>query len=136
MSFGQWLSQQRKLCKLSLEDLASKTSYSRGYIHRLEQDSPHGVTGALPQPSRKIVIELANALGVPISEALREAGYYYEEDHVITEDQERLIAYYGDMSATDKETVLSIAQTLWQKRRERELIKTKSTSKQEINDDL
>ncbi len=133
--FGEWLYDARRRAGLSQEKLAEKADVSKNYISIIERDHPHPVSGTLPSPSRKVIVALASALGEPEQIALQLAGYSSEETYFEGEDQDKLIAFYGDMSQSDREAVLTMAQTLWQKRRERELIQGKTLPKQESTDE-
>jgi transcriptional regulator with XRE-family HTH domain len=75
MTFGAWLRETRRKARMTLEELAEKADCSKNYLSVLERNAPHHKTGALPQPSRKIVTAIALALGEPISDALQAAGY-------------------------------------------------------------
>lgn len=74
-TFGQTLRQWRKEAGLSLRALAEKADMSTTYLDSLERDKPHPVTGAPPQPRRKMVIALAHALHISEGLALEAAGY-------------------------------------------------------------
>ena len=122
-SFGEWLISERKKKTWSQDDLADRAGVSKNYISRLERNLPDPRTGAQPQPSRKVVEAIAAALGWSPEEPLRMAGYAaaVERDEW-TEDEERLVAFYGDMSEADKKAVITIAEALWRKTKENELI--------------
>jgi transcriptional regulator with XRE-family HTH domain len=119
-TFGEWLYQHRKAAGLSQDDLADQADCSKNYISRLERDLPHGVTGAPPQPSRKIVEALGVALGVPAIEALRAAGYASDPDFDPNTDEPTIIAYYNGLDRDDQDELLAIAKLKWERRRREE----------------
>ncbi len=122
-AFGDWLLSTRKKLGLSQEELAQRANVSKNYISILERGRPHPGTGAAPQPSRKTVEEIAVAMNWPIEEPLRLAGYSASPElSDLSPDEERLIAFYADMADADKQAVITIAEALWRKTKEAELV--------------
>lgn len=121
--FGDWLLSTRKKLGLSQDDIAQRANVSKNYISILERGRPHPSTGAIPQPSRKAVMDIAAAMDWPVEEPLRLAGYSVTPDaEDLTPDEERLVAFYSDMTETDKQAVIIIAEALWRKTKEAELV--------------
>jgi class 3 adenylate cyclase/tetratricopeptide (TPR) repeat protein len=75
MPFGDWLQEKRIASGLSLRSLAKKAGVSHAYIDTLEKNKPHPVTGALPQPTKEIVLKLAKACNASVDDALTAADY-------------------------------------------------------------
>ncbi len=61
-TFNETLRQRRELLRISLAELARRTSISKAYLHRLEQP------GSTIQPSIEIARRLASALGLQVPE--------------------------------------------------------------------
>lgn len=134
--FSDWLKKARRASNLTLQELGELSGVSHNYISILERNLPHHKTGKVYKPSRVVVIKLANALDVNPNIPLQLVGYANEEDPDPDDvDQNKLLAFYGDMNPSDREAVLILAQALWQKRRERELIQDKTLPKQESTDE-
>lgn len=110
MDFGRWLYTRRREAGLSQEVLARRAGCSKNYISRLERAIRHPVTGAPPQPSRKIVEGIALALGVHPAEALRAAGYLPE---VEVEDVPATWAYYATLSSGRRAVADEVIRSLW-----------------------
>lgn len=111
MSFGKWLYNQRKEARLTQGELARRAHISTSYVSTLEREQEHTVTGALPQPDREIVIDLAKVLNADIDEALLAAGYAPKNasqipapileaigrNGTLTENENELVANFIDM---------------------------------------
>lgn len=97
MSFGTWLYDKRKAANKSQDELAELAGCSKNYISILERNAPHTATGALPTPSRRVVIAIADALGVARAEALDVAGYAPADPALIDiADRDPVYAKVGD----------------------------------------
>lgn len=57
---------QRQLAKLSLREMAAMTAVSNAYLSQVERN--------LHQPSLKVMQSIAEALGIPATDLLRQAG--------------------------------------------------------------
>ena len=124
MTFGDQVKERRETRGMSLDDLAELSGFSKSYIHRIEQNRVHPTSGAVPQPSRRFVEAIAPALDWPQSEALKAAGYVVQET---TSDYDtgdarlpRLIAFYDDLPADDRDDLLALAEAKWKRRRAQE----------------
>ena len=116
--FGEWLFAARKQAGLSQEEVADLANVSKNYISVLERNLPNYKTGALPQPSRKVVSALAMAVSKSEAEALKAAGYSLEEDrdYAADDDVPRLLAFYNGLNADGKDELVGIAELLWKAR--------------------
>src|SRR6185312_8395 len=65
-TLGSFIRMQRQLAQLSLRELASMTAVSNAYLSQVERD--------LHQPSLKVMQSIADALGIPAADLLRQAG--------------------------------------------------------------
>jgi transcriptional regulator with XRE-family HTH domain len=75
LTFGEQLREKRKQARMTLDAVADGSGRSKTYIANLENNKPHPVSGAEPQPSREAVKDIAVAVNWNINEALRAAGY-------------------------------------------------------------
>ena len=57
---------QRQLAQLSLREMATMTAVSNAYLSQVERN--------LHQPSLKVMQSIADALGIPTADLLRQAG--------------------------------------------------------------
>ena len=78
VTFGDWIKQNRKAAKMSLDELAEASNFSKTYINRIERNLGNPTTGTPYQPSKDFVDAIATAMGVNISDARRAAGYTYD----------------------------------------------------------
>lgn len=74
MEFGQYIRNLRKEKGLSARELSRLTGISQAYLSQLE-------TGKYNNPTKKVVIDLSQGLGVSRVEPLRKAGYLTDEDY-------------------------------------------------------
>lgn len=65
-TLGSFIRMQRQLAQLSLREMAAITEISNAYLSQVERD--------LHQPSLKVMRSIADALGIPAADLLREAG--------------------------------------------------------------
>lgn len=65
-TLGSFIRMQRQLAQLSLREMAAITEISNAYLSQVERD--------LHQPSLKVMRSIAEALGIPTADLLREAG--------------------------------------------------------------
>lgn len=73
--FGAELKRLRKQARMSLDELATAADMSKTYLANIENNKPHPISGALPEPSREIVTKLAIALDWKLADAFLLAGY-------------------------------------------------------------
>lgn len=66
-TLGSFIRMQRQLAQLSLREMAAMTAVSNAYLSQIERD--------LHQPSLKVMQSIADALGIPAADLLREAGF-------------------------------------------------------------
>ena len=101
LTFGEWVAQERELRKLTKTECAKRAGITPQRWAQIEYDLSNRSDGSPPQISRKSVEKVALGLGVPVSEALRAAGFMpdvvaeprlvYEREDV----QELLSGYLG-----------------------------------------
>lgn len=65
-TLGGFIRMQRQLAQLSLREMAAMTAVSNAYLSQIER--------GLHQPSLKVMQSIADALGIPARDLLREAG--------------------------------------------------------------
>ena len=65
-TLGSFIRMQRQLAQLSLREMAAMTAVSNAYLSQVERD--------LHQPSLKVMQSIADALGIPAADLLRQAG--------------------------------------------------------------
>ncbi|WP_019971264.1 helix-turn-helix domain-containing protein [Mycobacterium sp. 141] len=65
-TLGSFIRMQRQLAHLSLREMAAMTAVSNAYLSQVERD--------LHQPSLKVMRSIADALGIPTADLLRQAG--------------------------------------------------------------
>jgi transcriptional regulator with XRE-family HTH domain len=66
-TLGSFIRMQRHLAQLSLREMAAITAVSNAYLSQVERD--------LHQPSLKVMQSIADALGIPAADLLRQAGF-------------------------------------------------------------
>jgi transcriptional regulator with XRE-family HTH domain len=66
-TLGSFIRMQRQLAHLSLREMARMTAVSNAYLSQIERD--------LHQPSLKVMQSIADALGIPTADLLRQAGF-------------------------------------------------------------
>lgn len=65
-TLGSFIRMQRQLARLSLREMAAMTAVSNAYLSQVERN--------LHQPSLKVMQSIADALGIPAADLLRQAG--------------------------------------------------------------
>jgi transcriptional regulator with XRE-family HTH domain len=65
-TLGSFIRMQRQLAQLSLREMAAMTAVSNAYLSQVERN--------LHQPSLKVMQSIADALGIPTADLLRQAG--------------------------------------------------------------
>lgn len=65
-TLGSFIRMQRQLARLSLREMAGMTAVSNAYLSQVERN--------LHQPSLKVMQSIADALGIPAADMLRQAG--------------------------------------------------------------
>ena len=73
--FGVELKRRRKTARMSLDELAESATISKTYLANIENNKPHPISGALPNPKRDVVTRIAIALDWKLADALPLAGY-------------------------------------------------------------
>lgn len=64
-TLGSFIRMQRQLAQLSLRELAAMTAVSNAYLSQVERD--------LHQPSLKVLLSIADALGIPTEDLVDQA---------------------------------------------------------------
>jgi transcriptional regulator with XRE-family HTH domain len=99
---------QRQLARLSLREMAAMTAVSNAYLSQVERN--------LHQPSLKVMRSIADALGIPPADLLRQAGITTqdaaysatapnESGHI---DTERAIKTDPRLTQAQREALLSV----------------------------
>ncbi|MDG5486840.1 helix-turn-helix domain-containing protein [Mycolicibacterium gadium] len=107
-TLGSFIRMQRQLAQLSLREMAAMTEISNAYLSQVERD--------LHQPSLKVMRSIADALGIPAADLLREAGITSPEgDSTTTEANEtghidtvRAIKTDPQLSQAQREALLGV----------------------------
>ena len=107
-TLGSFIRMQRQLAQLSLREMATMTAVSNAYLSQVERN--------LHQPSLKVMQSIADALGIPTADLLRQAGITSpdaadsatrstESDH---NDTERAIKTDPRLSQAQREALLGV----------------------------
>lgn len=96
---------QRNLAQLSLREMAAMTAVSNAYLSQIERD--------LHQPSLKVMQSIADALGIPATDLLRQAGMASTDAETDVEapeglDTERAIKTDPRLSQAQREALLGV----------------------------
>lgn len=102
-TLGGFIRMQRQLAQLSLRELASMTAVSNAYLSQVERD--------LHQPSLKVLRSIADALGIPTTDLLSQAG-------VTSPDAAEAPATGGEPGHSDTERAIKTDPRLSQAQRE------------------
>jgi transcriptional regulator with XRE-family HTH domain len=107
-TLGSFIRMQRQLARLSLREMAAMTAVSNAYLSQVERD--------LHQPSLKVMQSIADALGIPAADLLRQAGIASpqgdsattasgEDGHI---DTERAIKTDPQLTQAQREALLGV----------------------------
>jgi transcriptional regulator with XRE-family HTH domain len=107
-TLGGFIRMQRQLAHLSLREMAAMTAVSNAYLSQVERD--------LHQPSLKVMQSIADALGIPTTDLLRQAGVAEPEKTSATSsaedsghpDTERAIKTDPRLSQAQREALLGV----------------------------
>ena len=107
-TLGSFIRMQRNLAQLSLREMAAMTAVSNAYLSQVERD--------LHQPSLKVMQSIADALGIPTADLLRQAGFAEREGTSTTTaaedsghpDTERAIKTDPRLSQAQREALLGV----------------------------
>jgi transcriptional regulator with XRE-family HTH domain len=99
---------QRQLAHLSPREMAAMTAVSNAYLSQIERD--------LHQPSLKVMQSIADALGIPAADLLRQAGVASPEGDSATTasndsghiDTERAIKTDPRLTQAQREALLGV----------------------------
>ena len=112
--FGHWLIQKRRAAGLTQRELARKVSISKSYVSALERNERQPVTGQPVRPKMEKVDALAEALGVPLSEARLAAGYA-PPDLIANAIDQRLLSHFRELPESAKHDVAVMIEGLYRK---------------------
>jgi transcriptional regulator with XRE-family HTH domain len=100
-ALGSVIRTQRQLAKLSLRDLAALTDVSNAYLSQIER--------GMHEPSVRVLRAIAEALGLPPDQLLRQAGLL-DPDPSADDAQSTEAAIRADpnLSEAQKEALLSV----------------------------
>ena len=108
-TLGSFIRMQRQLAQLSLREMAAMTAVSNAYLSQVERN--------MHQPSLKVMQSIADALGIPAADLLRQAGITTqdaadsakaasnESGHI---DTERAIKTDPRLTQAQREALLSV----------------------------
>jgi transcriptional regulator with XRE-family HTH domain len=107
-TLGSFIRMQRQLAQLSLREMAAMTAVSNAYLSQIERD--------LHQPSLKVMQSIAEALGIPTADLLRQAGVTESEGSSATStkdssghnDTERAIKTDPRLNQAQREALLGV----------------------------
>jgi len=107
-TLGSFIRMQRQLAQLSLREMAAMTAVSNAYLSQVERD--------LHQPSLKVMQSIADALGIPTTDLLRQAGFAESEGTSATSaaddsghpDTERAIKTDPRLNQAQREALLGV----------------------------
>jgi transcriptional regulator with XRE-family HTH domain len=107
-TLGSFIRMQRQLAQLSLREMAAMTAVSNAYLSQIERD--------LHQPSLKVMQSIADALGIPAADLLRQAGVASPEgdsattgsDDSVHIDTERAIKTDPRLTQAQREALLGV----------------------------
>jgi transcriptional regulator with XRE-family HTH domain len=107
-TLGSFIRMQRQLAQLSLREMAAMTAVSNAYLSQVERD--------LHQPSLKVMQSIAEALGIPAVDLLRQAGVTSPEESAAEEaskgsshiDTERAIKTDHRLNQAQREALLGV----------------------------
>jgi transcriptional regulator with XRE-family HTH domain len=112
--FGLWLIQKRRAAGLTQRELARRVSISKSYVSALERSEKQHLTGQPVRPRLEKVDALAEALGVPVSEARLAAGYAPPDANANAIDQ-RLLNHFRELPESAKHDVAVMIEGLYRK---------------------
>ena len=106
-ALGQFIREQRQLARLSLREMARLSSVSNAYLSQIER--------GLHEPSMRVLRALADALGVPLEELVRQGAPEAGPDSLEAADQragesavERAIRAEPRLSVAQKQALLGV----------------------------
>jgi transcriptional regulator with XRE-family HTH domain len=100
-ALGSVIRTQRQLAKLSLRDLAALTDVSNAYLSQIER--------GMHEPSVRVLRAIAEALGLPPDQLLRQAGLLDSDPSADdTPSTEAAIRADPNLSDAQKEALLSV----------------------------
>jgi transcriptional regulator with XRE-family HTH domain len=115
-TLGEMIRTQRQLANLSLRQLAESAKVSNPYLSQIER--------GLHEPSLRVLVGIAQALGMPVETFLAEAGFVREEHAAegtvrlgTTEATEQAINADPVLTAEQKEALLTVYRTYVEQRR-------------------
>ena len=112
--FGLWLIQKRRAAGLTQRELARRVSISKSYVSALERNEKQPLTGQPVRPKLAKVDALAEALGVPVSEARLAAGYAPPDADIDAID-ERLLSHFRELPENAKNDIAVMIEGLYRK---------------------
>ena len=110
LSFDEWVSEKRRVEKLTMTECAKRAGVSVQRWQQIEVP-PARKSEGFTQPRREVVSYVCNALGVPLSEGLAAAGY--TSDMEITDSS--IQVYFENMKEEGREMLLDTARMLYKR---------------------
>ena len=115
-ALGEMIRSQRQLANLSLRQLAESAKVSNPYLSQIER--------GLHEPSLRVLVGIAEALGMPVETFLAEAGFVREEYAAegtvrlgSSEATEQAIKADPALGPEEKAALLSVYRTYVERRR-------------------
>jgi transcriptional regulator with XRE-family HTH domain len=102
---GTFIKSQRQLAKLSLRDLAERTSISNPYLSQIER--------GIHEPSLRVLKVIAEALGLSADSLLAQGGVLDERSSQVSDARDTAAAIRTDPDLTDqqKSALLAVYQS-------------------------
>lgn len=113
-SLGSYIRAQRQLSAMSLRQLAALSNVSNAYLSQIER--------GLHQPSLKVVRSIAEALNISTEYLLSQSGVLEAPESGERTSAETAILADPVLTDEEKEVVLGVYRSLWQRHAERSAV--------------
>ena len=113
-TWGDYLKRSREAAGLTQRELARKSGVGYGSISQYETNFTGSGTSPI-RPGEDVVEKLARALGVPLNEARKKAGYSPIE--TAQDEFEAFRSYLAELPSETREDALAIIKTLHARRK-------------------
>jgi transcriptional regulator with XRE-family HTH domain len=113
ITFGEWVTAQRESRGLTKTECARRAGFSAQRWAQIEQATRRREdTAGVPRVHQTTAQRVAHALGVPVTEALRAAGYANIQP---PSEEPAVIAYYNALPHDVQEDVLEMLRVLYRR---------------------
>ena len=106
--FSDWVAKRRTEQRMTMSECARRVGITPSRWQQIEVPIA-GKSGAPVQPRRDVVEYVCKALGEPLTEGLRAAGYAYEKEPQDTTIQ----VFFDNMNPDGQQALLAIAKVLY-----------------------